>query len=411
MPLHVILKGKEGRLCRPLPTQWQKEDCMDVVYASSSPLGGGGLGREAFYEVRAIYEAGWLRQAVVYKNRQAVIPPEYIRRVWFQPTKVFSSLKARYYYGIKKRYFDWVASHVVQNGCTIFQGWMGEALYSLQQAKTQGSVAFLAHPAPHILWSAKLLAEEEALCGRESPAPSKVPVIRRFPLTPEYHLREYSLADYIVVHSSFCRQTFIDAGLDPHRMIMLPQGVDAQTFTPGAKHDDIFRVLFVGGLTLRKGVQYLLEAWAQLQLPQAELLLVGSIHHEVQPLLERYRGLHGLRLVGRVQNPVHLYQQASVFVLPSLSEGSAKVTYEAMACGLPVIVTPNAGAEIRNGIEGFLVPTRGVDELQEKLLLLYAHKKLRQEMGQAARALAEQYTWEHRSHLLLSAYQRALETG
>jgi glycosyltransferase involved in cell wall biosynthesis len=108
---------------------------------------------------------------------------------------------------------------------------------------------------------------------------------------------------------------------------------------------------------------------------------------------------------------VHLYQQASVFVLPSLSEGSAKVTYEAMACGLPVIVTPNAGAEIKDGMEGFLVPPRGVDELQEKLLCLYGHEKLRQEMGQAARALAERYTWEHRSRLLLSAYQRALQTG
>jgi glycosyltransferase involved in cell wall biosynthesis len=383
---------------------------MDVVYATSSPLGGGGLGREAFYEARAIYEAGWLRKAVVYKNRQAVIPPEYIRRVWFQPTKVFSSLKARYYYGIKKRYFDWVASHVVRGGCTIFQGWMGEALYSLRQAKAQGSVAFLTHPAPHVLWSTRLLAEEEALYGRAQPAPSKVPVIRRFPLTPEYHLREYSLADYIVVHSSFCQQTFVDAGIEPHRVMVIPQGVDAQTFTPGVKHDSVFRVLFVGGLTLRKGVQYLLDAWEQLQLPQAELLLVGSIHHEVRPLLRHYHGLHGLRLIGRVQNPVHLYQQASVFVLPSLSEGSAKVTYEAMACGLPVIVTPNAGAEISNGIEGFLVPARGVEGLQEKLLLFYKHETLRQEMGQAARALVEQYTWEHRSRLLLSAYQQALET-
>ena len=384
---------------------------MDIVYATSSPLGGGGLGREAFYEARAIYEAGWLRKAVVYKNRQTVIPKEYIRRIWFQPTKVFSSLKARYYYGIKKRYFDWVASHVVRSGCTIFQGWMGEALYSLRQAKAQGSVTFLTHPAPHVLWSTRLLAEEDALYGRAQPAPGKVPVIRWFPLTPEHYLREYSLADSIVVHSSFCRQTFVDAGLEPHRVLVIPQGVDAQTFTPGVKHDSVFRVLFVGGLTLRKGVQYLLAAWAQLQLPQAELLLVGSIHHEVQPLLELYRGLHGLRLVGRVQNPVHLYQQASVFVLPSLSEGSAKVTYEAMACGLPVIVTPNAGAEISNGIEGFLVPTRGVEALQEKLLLLYEHEEMRQEMGQAARALAEQYTWEHRSHLLLSAYSRALQTG
>jgi glycosyltransferase involved in cell wall biosynthesis len=56
------------------------------------------------------------------------------------------------------------------------------------------------------------------------------------------------------------------------------------------------------------------------------------------------------------------------------------------------------------------VPARGVEGLQEKLLLFYKHETLRQEMGQAARALVEQYTWEHRSRLLLSAYQQALET-
>jgi glycosyltransferase involved in cell wall biosynthesis len=109
-----------------------------------------------------------------------------------------------------------------------------------------------------------------------------------------------------------------------------------------------------------------------------------------------------------VPNPVALYQQASVFVLPSLVEGNAKVIYEAMACGLPVIVTPNTGAEITDGIEGAVVAARDVEGLKEKLLFFYTHEQQRQEMGAAARALAVQFVWEHRGHQLLSAYRMAL---
>lgn len=382
---------------------------MQVVYAIATSLGRGGLAREALYELQAIYAAGCLRTAVVYGNRQTVIPKRYMYTVWFQPTKVFSSLPARYYYGIKKRYFDWVAARVLRSGADIFHGWTGDALLSLRQAHAIGAIAFLEHPAPHVLWHERLMAEEYALCGLERPAVSRVPPFKRFPITPEHTLAEYALADYLVVQSAFCRQTFVDAGVAADRLLVVSQGVDGEQFKPAPKADRIFRVVFVGALTLRKGVRYLLQAWAELQLEHAELVLVGSLHDEVRPLLRPYLGLRGLHLKGHVPDPVSLYQQASVFVLPSLVEGNAKVIYEAMACGLPVIVTPNTGAEITDGIEGAVVAARDVEGLKEKLLFFYTHEQQRQEMGEAARALALQLSWEHRGRLLLSAYRMALK--
>lgn len=363
---------------------------MRVVYAIAASLGGGGLARLAFYEVKAIYEAGLLRKAVVYGNRQSAIPKRYVCNVWFQPTKLFSSLPARYYYGIKKRYLDWVSSWVVRSGCDIFHGWSGEALLSLHQAKKVGAISFLEHPAPHILWSEKIMEEEYARCGVKRPPIIRFPVVRRFSLTPGLLMVEYKLADYIVVQSSFCYQTMVKAGIDPHKLVLLSQGVDTETFGPAPqKEDRVFRAIFVGALQLRKGIRYLLEAWAQLELKQAELVMVGTIHDEGRSILRAYRGVRGLKLQGHVKDPVSLYQQASVFVFPSLVEGSAKVVYEAMACGLPVIVTPNAGAEIRDGIEGFIVPARDVQGLKERLLFFYENEKRRKEMGEAARAFAE----------------------
>jgi glycosyltransferase involved in cell wall biosynthesis len=89
-----------------------------------------------------------------------------------------------------------------------------------------------------------------------------------------------------------------------------------------------------------------------------------------------------------------------VFVYPSLHEGSAIATYEALASGLPVITTANSGSVVRDSSEGFIVPIRDVEALKEKILLLYGDRQLREEMGRNARKRAEDFTW--------SAYRRRL---
>ena len=90
-----------------------------------------------------------------------------------------------------------------------------------------------------------------------------------------------------------------------------------------------------------------------------------------------------------------VFQDADIFVFPSLHEGSALSIYEALACGLPVITTPNAGSVVRNGEEGYIVPIRDVDGLIDKISILYHDRALRESMGKKARIRAEQFTWEN----------------
>jgi glycosyltransferase involved in cell wall biosynthesis len=90
-----------------------------------------------------------------------------------------------------------------------------------------------------------------------------------------------------------------------------------------------------------------------------------------------------------------LFQTADVFAYPSLHEGSAFASYEALASGLPVVCTPNTGSVVRDGVEGFLVPPRDVDALVERLRLLHRDPDLRARMALAARARAEEFTWAH----------------
>jgi glycosyltransferase involved in cell wall biosynthesis len=80
-----------------------------------------------------------------------------------------------------------------------------------------------------------------------------------------------------------------------------------------------------------------------------------------------------------------MYGWADVLVLPSICEGSATVTYEAMACGLPVVSTPNTGSLVRHGVDGFVVPIRDATALQEKIELLCDDRALRSRMATSAR--------------------------
>src|SRR6185436_18349640 len=92
---------------------------------------------------------------------------------------------------------------------------------------------------------------------------------------------------------------------------------------------------------------------------------------------------------------LELMGSCDVFVLPSIVEGRALVQQEAMACGLPLIVTPNAGGEdlIEEGRTGFLVPIRSPGLLAEKINWFADHPEALPEMGAAARAKAAEYTW------------------
>ena len=132
---------------------------------------------------------------------------------------------------------------------------------------------------------------------------------------------------------------------------------------------------------------------------------MDEVRSTVGPYLKR----PDVRHLGFVPDPVAAYNSASVFVFPSVDEGSAKVTYEAMACGLPLIVTPNAGSLAIDGEHGFIVPTRSVEALMEKLLYCYENRSAAQELGRAGRRYIEQFTWDAYEKKLIEVYQGLLE--
>lgn len=379
---------------------------MKIVYSIPTRIGASGLGANSFEALKGIYARGYLERVVAYGNRQKEIPARYIRPMRFYATKIFSNLPARYYYPVKMKSLDRLTVRVLRKGADLFHGWSGSSLRSLRYCREKGIVSFMENPAPHFRYTDGIIGAEYDSLGIRWEKDPKV-FKRFFGFGPDYLQEEYDTAQYLLLESEFTRDSFFSQGLPAEKLLVLPPGVDTVRLRPpeSPRPKRPFRVVFVGAIGVRKGVRYLLDAWSALALRDAELVLVGTVQDDIRPLLARQRGAGGIRFMGFVGDLVRVYQEGSVFVFPSLSEGSAKVTHEAMACGLPVIVTPNAGSVARDREHGIVVPVQDKEALKQAILTLYENEELREELGRKARKHIEQYTWENHRKTLIDIYE------
>ena len=371
-----------------------------LLYSIFARIGGSGLDTDAFETLRAAHRGGFLGRAVAYDNRQSEIPSSLIYSLRWSPVRLISFLDRPYYYGAKKKYLDWVVSRQLASGrYDLFHSWSGDCLQSLRVAHRRGIPSLVEIPTWH---------RDRGKIDRQTSAP---PPNRHWKekllLDRERFLEEYDLADLLIVLSEKAAETFRVQGFPEEKLFYLPRGVDVEKFQPGPP-PPIFRVVFSGALIERKGVHHLLEAWHRLELKDAELWLVGAVHAEARPHLERYHR-DNIRVVGFVKDVENYLSQGTIHAFPSTCEGSAKVTYEAAACGLPQVTTREAGDVVQDGVEGIIIQPGDVDALAEAILHLYRHPEIVARMSSAARArVVENFTWDHFRTRLLGGYERAM---
>jgi glycosyltransferase involved in cell wall biosynthesis len=214
--------------------------------------------------------------------------------------------------------------------------------------------------------------------------------------------QEWELADIILAPSPYIRTTLLEAGVDPRKIVLLPYGISLENFK--SKESDFsssraLRILFVGAVNIGKGVPHLLEAIRGLKPGTAEARLVGKVEIRSEKLRPYREKATFLGHISR-QDVLKQYAWADVLVMPSVSEGSATVTYEALASGLPLIATWNSGAWVKDGCNGFIIPVRDSQTLAGRLEQLCQNPNLVHEMSQAAAASANHFSW--------AAYERRL---
>lgn len=213
-------------------------------------------------------------------------------------------------------------------------------------------------------------------------------------------ISELSMADMVFVPSEFAAATY-----PPNvKVRMLPFGVDCEHFKPNPIEHDEYRVLFAGDNVLRKGIKYLFEAWQIVDSPYWELWVKANAY-----VPQRYGKLNNIKVINEVPDMADLYNQVDVFCLPSIEEGQALVVWEAMACGLPCVVTRETGSLIQNGIHGVIIPAKSSKAIYHALQDLVVAPLKRDSLGKKARWLAEQYPWERYGKSLYSAYEELLK--
>ena len=380
----------------------------NLLYSIFARIGGSGLDTDAFETLRASYRGGFLGRAIAYDNRQNEIPASLIHSLRWHPVRLISFFDRPYYYGAKKKYLDWIASHHLATGrYDLFHSWSGDCLRSLQIAKQRHIPSIVEIPTWH-------RDGGKAKVGRQD-VPESTSNARGFQrwkagllLERKRFVEEYKLADLLLVLSETAADTFRARGFPEEKLFYLPRGVDVERFKPGRRPTK-FRTVFSGALIKRKGIHHLLEAWYRLNLTEAELWLVGSVHDEAKPYLKQF-WRDNIRLVGFVHDPENYLSQSTVHVFPSQWEGSAKVTYEAAACALPQITTREAGDVVRDDVEGIIVRPGDVEAIAAALEHLYRHPEEVERMGSAARQrVVENFTWDHFRTRLLEAYEIAMQ--
>lgn len=287
-------------------------------------------------------------------------------------------------------WFDhWVARRLRKSACSIFVGVETCAAESFAVARDRGMMRVLDWPGIEAGFLDQLAMEAGAEFGLRTINYSDSPAMR------ERKRRELQLADAVLFCSEVQARLFNGGARPPKGVHVSPLWVDGTFWYPADERavpqSDPLRVLFAGKINVRKGVPYLVQAAMACAAPVV-LTLVGVVDTELKPFLKGYDGK--IKLVPpcpKTELRKH-YREHDLLVLPSLGDSFGFVAMEAMACGLPVIVTENCGVPVPDS--SWRVPVMDSDAIAERLTLYAQDRDLCREHGLIAAEFARQFTPE-----------------
>jgi starch synthase len=278
--------------------------------------------------------------------------------------------------------FDWWTARQLSREAApdALIGISGSSLTTGQQVQAQGGQFICDRGSSHQRYQERIVAEEYQRWGVSRPVTDIRDIVREEAI--------YAVADAITVPSRFAARSFVEEGVPAEKLRVIPFGVRLEQFArTGQPPANRFEVLFAGTIGLRKGVPYLLEAFARLKHPAKRLRVAGALHPDMRSVLRRLPQVQ-VELLGSVPQLrlAELMSTSHVMVLPSIEEGLALVQGQALACGCPVLASTNTGGEdlFTDGVEGFIVPVRDVEALLERMQRLVDDSALQVRMSEAA---------------------------
>jgi glycosyltransferase involved in cell wall biosynthesis len=282
------------------------------------------------------------------------------------------------------RFGEWLARRTREHmqglelvsGRDCFFGFNSNCLEALELLKQRNILSVVDQVDPGLVEENLVLEEAERWPGWEG-IPGR--------MSQEYWDRvkaEWAMANVVLVNSDWSRQALIQQGVPDRKIIVVPLALDLshEHLPPPIEAVGSLKVIWLGSVILRKGIQYLVDAARRLENTNIEFLLAGPIGLSPEALASFPRNIKILGRVTRDQLSDY-YRQAHVFVLPTLSDGFAVTQLEAMAHGLPVIITPNCGQVVTHGTDGLIIPPRNGQALADAITRLDADRALLRDMS------------------------------
>jgi glycosyltransferase involved in cell wall biosynthesis len=289
--------------------------------------------------------------------------------------------------------------------CDIFHGFTSLSLACLRTARRMNAVTIIENPSMHPRAWQRIVLEE---CDRFGIRPRDCRAVLPSALIRRMEA-EFDRSNFIIVPSEVARASFGETR-NAGKARPIHAGIDHLFFAPpdAPRSENTFRVCYTGRVEIAKGVVYLLQAWKQLALTHAELVMIGEVAPEMTALI-RQHALPNVTFTGFIpaDQVRDWYRRSDVFAFPSVNEGLARVLLEAMATGLPVVATAASGAEdcVTPGENGTILPERDPDALAEALLWHFENRAASREMGKAARSTIEShFTVAHYEERMIAFY-------
>ncbi len=381
---------------------------MRVLYSFPDEIGRTGIGTTAFNQVREVAARG-VDVTLYCTSRRGELP----KNVDVVETLSIAGRRIPHrVLGIERsyRYHDRrvaVALGRLGPSIDVVHCWPRATVHTCRAARRQGIPSLREVPNTHTAFAFDVVARELRSLGM-TPTQRNSHTFDQETLALEE--LEYELADTLLVPSEYSLKTFLDRGVPRDKLVLHQYGYDSERFfaSPnGARSDRSrpFTAIFVGRCEPRKGLHYALRAWLDSGAAKhGRFIICGSFEPGYRKVLEPLLSDPSVEVEGFVPDPSALMRESDVFVLPSLEEGSALVTYEARASGCVLVVSDATGARCRNGVDGLVHAPGDLAVLTEHLTRLNQDRQLLERLRAAGLAGTNALSWRAAGEELAGIY-------
>jgi len=291
-----------------------------------------------------------------------------------------------------QRVHDKIVSLLLRpNSYDAIIGYETQALSSFKKAKKHGAITILDAASIYYQTVAKINEDNNYIIRPKE----KVKNIYK---EGKVKSEELKYTDYIIALSEFSKKSYINGGFPESRIRTISLGINISLFSQKESYaNEKFEIIFVAGIRHLKGIKDLIEAFESLNLNNSLLTIVGN-KSDAYDYVEKHLS-ENIKYISHVDHKKlsKLYQNASIFVLPTYIDSFPQVVFEAMSCGTPVITTTHSAAHeiLNDGDDGFIIEPGDQDKLKDKILYFYNNPNEIERMGKNARKKVEKLTWEN----------------